>query len=150
EHGHVLRQEVPRQPCLLEHLEADVVDGRAVRPAQVAGDAYAEVGHHPATTGFVRRPIRSTSTVTSSPGTSHGVPSRNAATPAGVPVETTSPGTSVTIPVRNSIRRGTGKSMSLVDEFCRSSPFTSVRTRSCDGSGISSSVTISGPIGQNV
>src|SRR5579884_2822897 len=72
---------------------------------------------HPATTGFVRRPISSTSTVTSSPGASHSGGSRNAATPAGVPVVMRSPGSSVIVRVTNSINVGTSNSQVSVAPY---------------------------------
>ena len=55
------------------------------------GAEVPRLAHQPATTGFVSRPIRSTSTVISSPGFSQTAGLRKAPTPAGVPVETTSP-----------------------------------------------------------
>src|SRR5437867_2893069 len=106
--------------------------------------------HQPATTGFARRPMRSTSTVISSPGFIQTGGLRKAPTPAGVPVVRTSPGSSVTISVRNSIRRAAEKIMSDVGEDCICSPFRWDDTCSACGSGISSAVTISGPSGENV
>src|SRR5712691_5730009 len=148
---------VDDRPLLeLEHVQHHGVTEQRLHPdarhqlVPPPGGEVDDLAHQPATTGFVRRSIPSTSTAISSPGSSQTGGFRNAPTPAGVPVETTSPGSSVTIAVRNSIRRAGGKIMSEVGDDCICSPFRYDETRTCCGSGISSGVTTSGPIGEKV
>src|SRR5207253_1161661 len=115
-----------------------------------ARDEIRDVRHQPAATGFGRSPIRSTDTVTSSPGFRYTGGWRKQPTPAGVPVETMSPGSSVTSAVRYSSRTGGGKIISDAGDDCIVSPFSVVETWRVLQSPISSAVTTSGPSGQNV
>src|SRR5829696_1879877 len=136
EHGAVAEERPHRDPL------HECVRRRLAQPLDLA--------HQPASTGFVRSPIPSTDTVTTSPGFRYTGGSRKKPTPAGDPVVTTSPGSTVTRSVRNASRRAGGNSISAVAESCMTWPLSVVETRSADQSPSSSAVTISGPIGENV
>src|SRR5205085_149503 len=86
-------------------------------PSAVAVDGQA------ATTGFEIRPRPSISIAISSPGCSHTGGSRNAPTPAGVPVMIRSPGSSVIACETNDTTSATPKIMFEVLESCITSPF---------------------------
>ena len=88
--------------------------------------------------------------VTVSPGFSQRLGVRPAPTPEGVPVETISPGSRGVMEEIYSISAGILKISSLVFEFCNTSPsMERVIAREC-GSGISSAMTMAGPMGQKV
>src|ERR1039458_5112845 len=103
-----------------------------------------------ATTGLTSRPMPSTCTAASSPGSSHRGGLRAKPTPAGVPVEIRSPGSRVITLERNAISWGTPKIRLLVLELCISSPLRVSEMASLCGSSISSAVTMTGPMGANV
>src|SRR5271165_2556907 len=116
----------------------------------------AKVGHpdapsvHSATTGLVREPRPSMVIVTVSPGLSQRLGVRPRPTPGGVPVETMSPGSKGVMEDRYSISSGILKTSSRVLEFWSCSPsMVRLMPRLC-GSGISSAVTMAGPMGQKV
>ena len=75
------------------------------------------------------------------------LPTSTGDTPSGVPVMTTSPGSSRVKRVMYSISVGMPKMKLEVRASCRTSPSTRQRTRTSAGSR---SVSIQGPIGQNV
>src|SRR5436309_3032342 len=85
---------------------------------------------------------------TASPGWRYSGGFRPLPTPCGVPVEMQSPGSSVIPAERSATIRATEKIMSLVLLSCLATPFTDSRSRSRCGSGTSSAVMITGPIGQ--
>ena len=85
-------------------------------------------------------PMPSTSTLTV-------LPASIGPTPEGVPVMTRSPGSSRVKRLMYSIRYGIGKISSLVRPSWRSAPSTVQVTRRSEGSR---SVSIQGPMGQNV
>src|SRR5215469_10128950 len=93
-----------------------------------------------ACTGLRNTPTPATETSTVSPPES--VP-----TPAGVPVAITSPGIKVIIREIQRTRNSTGYAISEVFPDCRLCPFTNVSTRALRAS---TSVSMCGPIGQNV
>ena len=68
--------------------------------------------------------MRSSATVTTSPGFSQTGGLRNVPQPAGVPVEMTSPGSIVMTEVIHSMTCGIGKICSLIVTSWRTSPFT--------------------------
>ena len=100
--------------------------------------------------GFLNSPMPEMRTITSSPGFSHRGGFRPNPTPAGVPVMNTSPGSSVTAVETYSISSGMRNTISRVFELCSVSPPISSEISSACGSGISSLVTIQGPMGANV
>src|ERR1017187_3911680 len=71
-------------------------------------------------------------------------------TPGGVPVEIKSPTSQVADLERWLIRNGTLKIRLLVFESCKVSPLSVREIRRLWGSGISSAVTIHGPVGAKV
>src|SRR6202165_2830124 len=139
-----------------EHADAKMVNEGYVSITPVSYDLTAypavETLEHwtpqPAPTGFLSRPIRSTSASITSPRLRYSGGLRPSPTPCGVPVEMQSPGSSVIPADRSAMMRATEKIMSPVLLSCLATPLTdSCRRRRC-GSGISSAVTITGPIGQ--
>src|SRR5205807_5452736 len=102
-----------------------------------------------ALTGFVIEPRPSISIVISSPGCSQTFGSRNAPTPAGVPVMIRSPGTSVIAWLTNATTSRTPKIWFDVFESCIVSPLRTARIGSACGSGTSLAGT-SSPTGRKV
>src|SRR5208283_4530196 len=107
-------------------------------------------GYGSDTTGFRSSPMAGMSTRTSSPGRNQRGGFLAAPTPDGVPVETMSPGSSVNTLDKYATSSGILKIRCFVLESCRISPLISIRMSSACGSGISSFVTIHGPIGAKV
>src|SRR5688500_9823453 len=115
------------------------------KPAREQGrytqlDYYALAHARAYATGLDNVPIPSTVTSQTSPGLSFD-------TPDGVPVAITSPAFNVIWREMYLIRKSTGKTICDVRPSCLNWPFTSHVTRR---SLTSSSVSIIGPIGQNV
>ena len=100
-------------------------------------------------TGLLIEPTPSISIVISSPGFSQTGGSRNAPTPAGVPVMMRSPGSSVIASETNETISATPKTMFAVLESCITSPFRIARIGSAWGSGTELAGTRS-PTGRNV
>ena len=130
----------------------DVVD--VVRGVRLVG-----LSSDQSMTGFSTEPIPSTSQRTRSPGSRKTGGSRKTPTPDGVPVAMMSPGSRVTVRLMNSISSATGQIMSAVVLDCigisrpASGPEPGIRheaMRSVWGSGSSSAVTRTAPIGRNV
>src|SRR5688572_9507593 len=134
-HAPPRRQRRPRPREPVEHR-----GGTAAVAAEADYDhAVGQVPHVRAITGLRSTPMSAISTSTMSP-------TARLPTPAGVPVVITSPGSSVMCADTNSLRVGTSKIRSAVDESWRTAPLTRVVIRRLDGS---SPATIRGPSGQN-